>query len=88
MEKYYIWRSYYRLQKVLRLHFVNHLSYRGIAESCGDCSKATVNGFLKRFRENPELSYLLPSDVTNEYIGNMLYKNLCVGDATPLSGFR
>ncbi len=61
-------------KKVLRLHFVNHLSCREIAESCGDCSKTTVNEFLKRFRENPELSYPLPADVTNEYIGNMLYK--------------
>ena len=42
-------------KKVLRLHFVNHLSCREIAESCGDCSKTTVNEFLKRFRENPEL---------------------------------
>ena len=57
-------------KKVLRLHFVNHLSCREIAESCGDCSKTTVNEFLKRFRENPELSYPLPADVTNEYIGN------------------
>mgnify|MGYP000075617666 CR=1 FL=1 len=61
-------------KKVLRLHFVNHLSCREIAESCGDCSKTTVNEFLKRFRENPVLSYPLPADVTNEYIGNMLYK--------------
>ena len=30
-------------KKVLRLHFVNHLSCREIAESCGDCSK-TVRG--------------------------------------------
>ena len=49
-------------KKVLRLHFVNHLSCREIAESCGDCSKTTVNEFLKRFRENPELSYLLSAD--------------------------
>ena len=63
-------------KKVLRLHFVNHLSCCEceIAESCGDCSKTTVNKFLKRFRENLELSYPLPADVTNEYIGNMLYK--------------
>lgn len=61
-------------KKVLRLHFVNHLSCREIAESCDDCSKTTVNEFLKRFRENPELSYPLPADVTNECIGNMLYK--------------
>ena len=46
-------------KKVLRLHFMNHLSSREIAESCGDCSKTTVNEFLKRFRENPELSYLI-----------------------------
>lgn len=61
-------------KRVLRLHFVNHLSGREIAESCGDCSKTTVNEFLKRFRENPELSYPLPADVTNEYIESMLYK--------------
>ena len=36
-------------KRVLRLHFVNHLSGREIAESCGDCSKTTVNEFLKRF---------------------------------------
>ena len=61
-------------KRVLRLHFVNHLSGREIAESCGDCSKTTVNEFLKRFRENPELSYPLPADVTNEYIEGLLYK--------------
>lgn len=61
-------------KRVLRLHFVNHLSGREIAESCGDCSKTTVNEFLKRFRENPELSYPLPADVTDEYIESMLYK--------------
>ena len=63
-------------KKVLRLHFMNHLSSREIAESCGDCSKTTVNEFLKRFREDPELSYPLPADVTNEYIESILYKNL------------
>ena len=63
-------------KRVLRLHFVNHLSGREIAESCGDCSKTTVNEFLKRFREDPELSYPLPADVTNEYIESILYKNL------------
>ena len=61
-------------KRVLRLHFVNHLSGSEIAESCGDCSKTTVNEFLKRFRENPELSYPLPADVTNEYIESILYK--------------
>lgn len=58
----------------LRLHFVNHLSSREIAENWGDCSKTTVNEFLKRFRENEELSYPLPADVTNEYIVTILYK--------------
>lgn len=55
---------------------MNHLSCREIAESCGDCSKSTVNEFLKRFRENPELSYPLSADITNEYIESMLYKSL------------
>ena len=50
-------------KRVLRLHFVNHLSGREIAESCGDCSKTTVNEFLKRFRECPELTYPLSEDV-------------------------
>lgn len=55
-------------KKVLRLHFVNHLSSCEIAESCGDCGKTSVNEFLKRFSESQELSYPLPADVTNEYI--------------------
>ena len=61
-------------KKVLRLHFVNHLSCREIAESCGDCSKTTVNEFLKRFRENPELSYPLPA-VNSSKRGHMLRTN-------------
>ena len=61
-------------KRVLRLHFVNDLSGREIAESCGNCSKTTVNEFLKRFRENPEFSYPLPADVTNEYIESILCK--------------
>ena len=61
-------------KKVLGLHFVNHLSCREITGSCSDCSKTTVNEFLKRFRENPELSHHLSANVTNEYIGNQLYK--------------
>ena len=69
-------------KRVLRLHFVNHLSGREIAESCGDCSKTTVNEFLKRFRENPELSYPLPADVTNEYIEGLLYKKPGVSSST------
>lgn len=61
-------------KRVLRLHFVNHLSCREIADSCGDCSKTTVNEFLKRFRECQELSYPLPADVTNEHIDSLLYR--------------
>lgn len=61
-------------KKVLRLHFVNHLSSREIAESCGDCGKTTVNEFLKRFRECRELFYPLSADVTNECIEGLLYK--------------
>ena len=53
---------------------MNHLSGREIAESCGDCSKTTVNEFLKRFKECPELTYPLSEDVTNEYIAGLLYK--------------
>ena len=55
-------------KKVLRLRFVNRLSCREIAESCGDCGKTSVNEFLKRFDACPELTYPLSEDVTNEYI--------------------
>lgn len=61
-------------KKVLRLHYVNNLSGREIAASCGDCSKSAVNEFLRRFRECQELSYPLKEDVTNEYIESLLYK--------------
>ena len=61
-------------KKVLRLHYVNNLSGREIADSCGDCSKSAVNEFLRRFRECQELSYPLKEDVTNEYIESLLYK--------------
>ena len=54
-------------KKVLRLRFVNRLSCREIAESCGDCGKISVNEFLKRFDACPELTYPLSEDVTNEY---------------------
>ena len=68
-------------KKVLRLHFVNHLSCREIAESCGDCSKTTVNEFLKRFRENPELSYpyrQMPRMNTSEtcFIKSLVYRQI------------
>ena len=43
-------------KRVLRLHYVNHLSGREIAETSG-CGKTGVNEFLKRFRECDELSY-------------------------------
>ena len=61
-------------KKVLRLRFVNRLSCREIAESCGDCGKTSVNEFLKRFDACPELTYPLSEDVTNEYIEGLLYK--------------
>lgn len=61
-------------KRVLRLHFVNYLSGHEIAENCSDCSQTTVNEFLKRFRECPELTYPLSEDVTNEYIEGLLYK--------------
>lgn len=60
-------------KKVLRLHYVNHLSSREIAAS-NACGKTTINEFLKRFRECSELSYPLPNDVTNEYVESILYK--------------
>ena len=53
-------------KRVLRLHFVNHLSGREIAESCGDCSKTTINEFLKRFRNARNLRILfLRMSLTN-----------------------
>lgn len=61
-------------KKVLRLHYVNKLSGREIADSCGDCGKTSVNEFLKRFRECQELTYPLSEDITNEYIEGLLYR--------------
>ena len=68
-------------KKVLRLHFVNRLSIREIAESCGDCGKTSVGEFLKRFRDCPELSYPLPKDITNEYLESLVYRltSFCIG---------
>jgi len=60
-------------KKVLLLHFTHGLSGRSIAEVTGD-GKTTVNEFLKRFRECKSLSYPLPEDVTNEFIGSLLYQ--------------
>lgn len=60
-------------KKVLRLHYISHLSGREIAEICG-CSKTTVNEFLKRFKEHPGLKYPLSEDITNEYLAQELYK--------------
>ena len=60
-------------KKVLRLHYVNHLSGKEISLCCGDCSKSSVNEFLKRFRECEELSYPLKENVTNELIQQILY---------------
>lgn len=60
-------------KKMLRLHFVSHLSGREIAGIC-DCGKTTANEFLRRFKNHPELSYPLPADMTNEYLEQELYK--------------
>ena len=60
-------------KRVLILHFTNGMSSREIAEVTGN-GKTTINEFLKRFRECGELSYPLPADVTNEFIGDQLYK--------------
>ena len=60
-------------KKVLKLHHINKLSSREIAGSC-NCSKTTVNDFLRRFRDCPELSYPLPPDMTNEALEKLLYK--------------
>ena len=43
-------------KRALLLYFTNGMSSRGIAEVTGG-GKATVNEFLKRFRECKELSY-------------------------------
>ena len=45
-------------KKVLKLHHINNLSSREIASSC-NCSKTTINNFLRRFRDCLELSYPL-----------------------------
>lgn len=60
-------------KKVLRLHYVNKLSSRAMAESC-NCGKITLNRFLKRFSECRELSYPQADDVTNKFIENFLCK--------------
>lgn len=60
-------------KRVLLLHFTNGLSSRDIAEATG-AGKTTINEFLKRFRDCRELSYLLPEDVTNEFIESLLYQ--------------
>ena len=60
-------------KRVLILHFTNGMSSREIAKVTGN-GKSAISEFLKRFRENEELSYPLPADVTNEFIGDCLYK--------------
>lgn len=61
-------------KKVLRLHYVTKMSGREIAEACSDCSKTTVNDFLRRFRTCPDISYPLADGITNEYIEGLLYR--------------
>lgn len=70
-------------KKVLRLHYVNKLSSRAIAESCG-CGKTTITRFLNRFSNCEELSYPLSEDVTNEFIENLLYKKPGVSSESQL----
>ena len=60
-------------KRVLILHFTSGMSSREIATVTGD-GKSAVSEFLKRFRECEELSYPLPEEVTNEFIGGCLYK--------------
>jgi len=59
-------------KKVLRLHYVNRLSKRAIAENCG-CGKTSVYEFLRRFNECGDLSWPLSEEVTNEFIEDRLY---------------
>lgn len=60
-------------KRVLILRYTNGMSSREIAEATGD-GKSTINDFLKRFRECGVLTYPLPEDVTNEFIGELLYR--------------
>ena len=60
-------------KRVLALHFTNGMSSREIAETTGD-GKTTLNEFLKRFQQCGVLKYPLPEDVTNEFIGELLYR--------------
>lgn len=60
-------------KRVLVLHFTNGMSSREIAETTGD-GKTTINEFLKRFRECGVLKYPLPEDITNKFIGELLYR--------------
>ena len=47
-------------KKVLRLHFVNHLSCREIAESCGDCQQNNCQRVPEAFqRESGTLVSLI-----------------------------
>ena len=64
-------------KKVLKLHHINKRSSREITRSC-NCCKTAVNDFLRRFRDCPELSYPLPSDMTNEVLEKFLYKKLAI----------
>lgn len=58
---------------MLTLHFTNGVSSREIAKTIG-CGKTTINEFLKRFQACEALRYPLPEDVTNEFIGELLYR--------------
>lgn len=64
-------------KKVLKLHHINKLSSKEIAQSC-NCGKTAVNDFLRRFRDYPELSYPLSPDITNEALEKLLYKKSAI----------
>ena len=62
-------------KKVLRLHFVNHLSCREIAESCGDSQQNNGQRVPKAVSER--IRSFIPFTgrcQRMKYIGNLLYK--------------
>ena len=61
-------------KKVLRLHFVNHLSAAVKSpKAAATAAKQPCQRVSRNASERiQELSYPLPADVTNEYIGHAL----------------
>ena len=60
--------------RVLRLHFMKSSQWPRDRRELRRLQQNNSQRVPKRFRENPELSYPLPTDVTNEYIEGLLYK--------------